>query len=103
MKLHIKRGDKVKVLSGKYRGHEGEVLVVFPKKYRAIVEGANFVMKHSRPSQEYPEGGIIKQEASIHLSNLMLIEGKEATRTGRIKNEDGKGWLRYSKNTGEIV
>jgi len=103
MKLHIKKGDTVRVLSGKDRGQQGRVLVVFPQKQKAIVEGINMVYKHRRPDQQNPQGEIVEQEAPIHISNLMLLAGGEPTRTGRVKNEDGKGWLRVSKKTGEIV
>ncbi len=102
-KLHIKKGDTVRVLCGKDRGATGRVLLVFPDKYRAIVEGVNMVRKHVKPNQQSPQGGIVEQEASIHLSNLMLMEGNTPTRTGRMKNEEGKGWVRYSKNTGNPV
>lgn len=104
-KLHIKKGDTVRILSGKDRGKEGQVLVVYPAKSRAIVEGINMVQKHMRPNQQYPEGGIISQEAPIHVSNLMLIDPKtkQPTRVGRVKNENGKGWVRIAKKSGEIV
>jgi large subunit ribosomal protein L24 len=103
MKLHIRKGDKVKVLSGKDRGKEGEVLVVYPNKQRAIVEGVNIVRKAIRPDQNNPNGGVVDQEASIHISNLMLLEGGTPVRTGRLKNEKGKGWVRVSKKTGKSV
>lgn len=103
MKLHIRKGDKVRVLSGKDRGKEGEVLVVYPHKQRAIVEGVNIVRKAIRPDQTNPNGGIVDQEASIHISNLMLLEGGNPVRTGRQKNEKGKGWVRVSKKTGKSV
>ncbi|MEO0467982.1 MAG: 50S ribosomal protein L24 [Bacteroidota bacterium] len=104
-KLHIKRGDTVRILSGADRGNEGKVLVVFPEKERAIVEGINIVSKHVRPSQDNPNGGIIQQEAPIHISNLMVIDpgSKEPTRIGRRKSEDGKGWVRYSKKSGNEI
>lgn len=104
-KLHIKRDDIVRVLSGKDRGSEGRVLRVFPQKERAIVEGVNLVSKHMRPTQENPNGGIIEQEAPIHISNLMLIDPstKEPTRVGRVRNENGKGWVRVGKKSGETI
>lgn len=102
-KLHIKKGDTVRVLSGKDRGREGRVLVVFPATQKAIVEGINIVYKHRRPDQQNPQGEIVEQEAGIHISKLMLVANGEPTRTGRVKNEDGKGWIRISKKTGEIV
>lgn len=104
-KLHIKKDDVVRVLSGKYRGKEGRVLRVFPVDNKAIVEGVGIVYRHTRPNQQNPDGGIIEQEAPVHISNLMLIDPstKQPTRVGRAKNEDGKGWVRVSKKSGEII
>jgi large subunit ribosomal protein L24 len=102
-KMHIRKGDTVRVLCGQDRGEEGRVLRVFPKKGTAIVEGIRLVSKHMRPSQENPNGGIVQKEAPIQVSNLMLVEGGTPTRTGRKKSETGIGWERYSKNTGEII
>ncbi len=103
MKLHIKKGDTVKILTGADKGKTGTVLRVFPKEQRAIVEGMKLVSKHMRPNQQNPDGGIIQQEAPIHISNLMLVDPKtkEATRVGRKKAE--KGWVRYGKKSGEII
>jgi len=103
-KFHIKSGDTVKVLSGNSRGTVGKVLKVNRKKYRAIVEGVNMITKHTKASSEETEGGIIKQEGTIHISNLILIDPAtdSPTRTGKKKNEDGK-LVRYSKKTGEII
>lgn len=105
VKVHVKREDVIRVLSGKDRGKEGRVLVVFPSDQRAIVEGVNLVSKHVKPSQENPNGGIIEQEAPIHISKLMLIDPstKQPTRIGRQRNEDGKGWVRVSKKSGTII
>ncbi len=103
-KFHIKKGDTVKVISGNSKGKTGTVLTVNTEKYRAIVEGTNMITKHVKPSATSPNGGIEKREASIHLSNLMLVDPAtgEATRIGR--KEDDKGKLqRYSKKTGEII
>ncbi|MEZ4825847.1 MAG: 50S ribosomal protein L24 [Bacteroidia bacterium] len=103
-KLHIKKGDNVRVLSGADRGMEGRVLRVFPKDQKAIVEGIRMVKKHIKPSQQYPNGGIIDQEAPIHISNLMVIDPglKKPSRTGRKLNEDGK-LVRYAKKSGEVI
>ncbi len=103
-KLHIKKGDMVMVISGEDKGYQGKVLEVFPKQYKAIVEGANMVSKHTKPNAQHTEGGIIKQEAPIHLSNLMLIDPKEgkATRIGRKFNKDGK-LVRFAKKSGEEI
>jgi len=103
-KLHIRKGDKVKVLSGNYKGKEGEVLEVNKAKYRAIVKGVNMVSKHIKPSASNPNGGIEKTEASIHISNLMLIDPStgDATRVGRKADENGK-LVRYAKKSGEVI
>ena len=104
-KLHIKKGDTVRVLAGADRGKDGKVLRVFPQQQTAIVEGMKLVSKHMKPSQQNPDGGIIQQEAAIHISNLMLIDpsSKQPTRVGRKKEEGKKGWVRYSKKSGEII
>ncbi len=101
-KLHIKKGDKVMVISGANKGTTGEVQQVFPKTYRAIVEGVNIAKKHVKPVADQP-GGINDVEQSIHISNLLLVDPKsgEATRVGR--KSDGKKSVRYSKKTGEII
>ncbi len=102
-KLHIKKGDRVMVIAGNYKGQTGEVLEVFPKKNRAIVDNLNLVKKHQKPTQNNPEGGIIEMPSPIHISNLMLVDPKtgEPTRIGR-KEVDGK-LVRYSKKSGEII
>jgi large subunit ribosomal protein L24 len=99
-KLHIKKGDIVVVNTGNDKGKEARVLKVFPEKNRALVEGVNMISKHSKPTQENPQGGIIRKEAPIHISNLMPVcpETKQATRIGRKLNDDGK-LVRYSKKS----
>lgn len=103
-KLHIRRGDTVKVLAGDDRGKEGKVLEVNREKRRALVEGVNMMTKHTKPSAGKPEGGITKAESFIHVSNLMLIDpaSGKPTRVGRKLNDKGK-LQRYSKKTGEII
>lgn len=103
-KLHIRRGDTVKVLAGDDKGKEGKVLEVNREKRRALVEGVNMMTKHSKPSAGKPEGGITKVESFIHVSNLMLIDpaSGKPTRVGRKLNDKGK-LQRYSKKTGEII
>jgi large subunit ribosomal protein L24 len=103
-KLRIKKGDKVRVIAGNSKGKEGEVLRVFPEKNRAIVEGANVVTKHTKPSATNPNGGIEKKEAAIHISNLMLLDpaNGEPTRVGRKQDDNGK-LQRYSKKTGDFI
>lgn len=103
MKIHIKKGDTVKVLSGEDKGRTGKVLKVEVSKYRAFVEGVNMVLKHSKPSAKNPQGGIIKKEASVHISNLMVVDAKGvASRIGRRLNDKNK-LVRYSKKTGEEI
>ena len=101
-KLHIRRGDTVMVMAGDDKGKTGEVVQVFPDKMRAIVEGVNIVKKHVKATQT-EEGGITEMPASVHISNLAVVDPKtgEATRVGR-KNVDGKN-VRYSKKSGNII
>jgi large subunit ribosomal protein L24 len=103
-KLNIRKGDKVRVIAGDDKGKEGAVLEVLLEKRRAIVEGINIITKHEKPSAGKPEGGIKKTEASIHISNLQLIDpaSGKTTRVGRKLNEKGK-LQRYSKKTGELI
>ena len=103
-KLHIKKGDTVTVISGESKGQKGKVLEIFAEKQRAIIEGANMVSKHTKPNSENPQGGIVKQEAPIHISNLMVIDPStgDATRIGRKENDKGK-LVRYSKKSGEEI
>lgn len=91
-KLHIRKGDMVYVNSGDYKGTKGKVLAVFPKKQKALVEGVNIISKHTKPTQENPEGGVMKMEAPVHISNLMVADpaNDEPTRIGRKENQDGK-------------
>ena len=105
-KLHVKKGDTVRVLAGIDRGAEGKILRVFPDRQRVIVEGVNLRVKHQKPSQEFPNGGRLEQEVAIHVSNVMPLDSNgEPTRVGRKRIEDpetGKGrWVRYAKTTGE--
>jgi len=103
MKIHIKKGDTVSVLSGEDKGKTGKVLKVDREKYRAFVEGVNMVSKNTKPNAKTPQGGIIKKEAAVHISNLMLVDGKgNATRIGRRLNDKGK-LVRYSKKTEEEI
>jgi len=98
-KFHIHKGDTVKVTTGVDKGKQGKVIKVLTKKDRALVEGVNVVSKHIKPSPTNPQGGIVKTEASIHVSNLMVIDSKgEVTRIGRKRNDEGK-LVRYSKKS----
>ncbi len=102
-KLKIKKGDQVIVLAGRDKGRKGEVLRVLPKDNRALVQGVNMVKRHTRPTQ-MQAGGIIEREASIHISNLSLIDPKsgDATRVG-YKILDDQRKVRYSKRSGEVI
>lgn len=104
MKFHIKKGDLVKVISGNHKGEQGRILEILGEKSRALVESVNIVKRHTKPSAQYPEGGIIEKEGSIHISNLMLIDPKsgEPTRIGRQKDENGK-LVRVSKKSKEVI
>ena len=104
-KLHIKKGDTVKVLSGNSKGQEGKVIEVLIAKSRAIVEGVNMVSKHSKPHAANPQWGITKMEASIHISNIMVVDPKsgDATRIGRTLDDKTGKLVRYSKKSGEII
>jgi len=100
-KLKIKSGDTVRVLAGDHKNEEGKVVKVFPSKNRAIVEGVNMVSKHAKPSADNPQGGIIKKEASIHISNLGLIENGATVRVGYKVEGDKK--VRVSKKTDKAI
>lgn len=103
MAAKIKKGDQVVVLSGRSKGTKGEVLQVMPRKKRAFVQGVNMVKRHKRPSPSDP-GGIVSQEAAIHLSNIALVDPKtgEATRVGFKVMDDGRK-VRFAKKSGEVI
>ena len=96
----IKKEMTVKVVSGAHKGSEGKVLFVSPKKQRVIVEGINFIKKSTRPSQENPNGGIVEKEASIHVSNVMVLQNGKISRIGYKVLEDGSK-VRIFKKTNE--
>jgi large subunit ribosomal protein L24 len=100
-KLKIKTGDTVKVIAGDHKGEEGKIVKVFITKKRAIVEGVNMVSKHTKPSADNPQGGIVKKEASLHISNLMLVENGVATKVGYKMDGDKK--VRFSKKSKEVI
>jgi large subunit ribosomal protein L24 len=103
-KLKIRKGDLVKVIAGDSKGTQGKIIEVILANGRAIVEGANMVSKHTKPNAATPNGGIIKKEAPIHISNLMLVDPKsgKATRVGRKLNDAGK-LVRVAKKSGEEI
>ncbi len=98
-KLKLKKGDTVKVISGESRGQEGKIVSIDTKKERAIVEGVNMISKHTKPSAKNANGGIVKQEGSIHISNLMFLEGGKTVRIGRKLNEKTGKLERISTKT----
>ena len=102
--LHIKKDDTVYVLAGDDKGKTGRVLSVLAKENKAIVEGVNMVSKSTKPNAKTPQGGIIKREAPIHISNLAVVDPKtkKPTRVGFRVNEDGKK-VRYAKKSGEEI
>lgn len=102
-KLKIKTGDLVRVIAGDNKGQEGKVQKVFIEKNKAIVEGVNLVTKHNKPSAASPQGGIVKKEAALHISNLALIDAKtgETTRVGYRVEGDKK--VRFSKKSNEVI
>lgn len=101
--MRIKKGDKVKVITGAYKGTIGEVTKAFPKEDKVIVEGVNMVKKHLRPTQQNPDGGIVEKETKIHVSNVMLYDEK-AKQASRVKYEmeDGKKVRVYKKSGAEV-
>ena len=102
-KIHIKKDDKVIVLAGDDKGKTGKVLKVLVAKNRAIVEGVNIVSKSTKPSAKHPQGGIIKQEAPIHISNLSLIDPKRGKPTRISVKHEGKNVVRIAKKSGEEI
>lgn len=106
MKLHVKKGDLVRVIAGNYRGYEGKILKVYPKKERVIVEGVNLRYSHEQRSQQNQQGGRVEKERPIHVSNVMPLDSSGTpTRVGRKRIEDPETdngyWVRYAKTTGE--
>jgi len=103
-KFHIKKGDAVVVISGEYKGQKGKVLEVLREKERAIVEGVNMVKKHTKPNATHPQGGIIEQEAAIHISNLLIADPKDGkpSKIGRKLNDKNK-LVRFAKKSGEEI
>ena len=101
-KLHIKKGDSVKVLSGDDKNKTGKVIKVLLKDRRALVEGVNLVTKHKKPDANNPNGSIIKLEAPLHVCKLQLLAAGKPTRIGRKRNDLGK-LQRYAKTTGDFI
>ncbi|MCB9015697.1 MAG: 50S ribosomal protein L24 [Lentimicrobiaceae bacterium] len=103
-KLNIKKSDTVKVIAGDSKGKQGKVLELDVVKQRAIVEGVNLVSKHTKPNAKNAQGGIVKQEAGIHISNLMVVDNSgKPTRVGRKIDTKTNKSVRYSKKSGEVI
>lgn len=100
--MHVKKGMLVKIISGNHKGMEGKILNVFPDKNRVIVEGVNFRKRASRPTQENPSGGFVEREASLHISNVMVLNNGTPTRIGYKILDDGTK-IRISKKTEEEI
>ena len=101
--MHIKKNDTVVVLAGEDKGKTGKVLKVLVEKNRAIVEGVNIITKSAKPSAKHPQGGFIKQEAPIHISNLSLIDPKSGKPTRIAIKREGKNVVRIAKKSGEEI
>ena len=104
-KIKIIKNDMVIVTTGNSKGVKGKVIKVYPKENKAMVDGANLISKHTKPNAANPQGGIIKQEAKIHISNLMLIDPKSGkpTKVGRTRDEKTGKLVRVAKKTGEVI
>lgn len=106
-KLHVKKGDDVRVIAGNEKGREGRVLMVYPQQDKVLVEGINMRIHHEKPSAQNQQGGRIEREAPIHVSNVMVIDPTtgEPTRIGRkrLDEEGGGRWVRYAKSSGEVL
>jgi len=102
-KLKVKSGDVVKVIAGDHKGEEGKIVTILRDKNKAIVEGINLVSKHTKPSAKSPQGGILKKEAPIHISNLSLLDpkSKKVTKVGFKKEGDKK--VRFSKKSNQVL
>ncbi|MFM9332344.1 MULTISPECIES: 50S ribosomal protein L24 [Paenibacillus] len=103
-KLHVKKDDTVIVITGKDKGKKGRIIAAYPRENRVLVEGVNMVKKHSKPTQQNPQGGILDQEAPIHVSNVMLVDPKtnKPTRVGYKVLENGQK-VRVAKKSGEVI
>lgn len=102
-KLKLKKGDTVKVIAGEAKGSTGVIIAIYPSTNKAKVEGVNMISKHSKPSAKNPNGGIVKMEAPIHISNLMLVVNGTPTRVGRKLNEKSGKIERIAKKTKEVI
>ncbi|MHB8261478.1 MAG: 50S ribosomal protein L24 [Bacteroidia bacterium] len=102
-KYKLKKGDLVRVISGESKGQEGKILEIDTKKDRILIEGANLISKHTKPSAKNTNGGIVKQEGSVHISNVMFVEEGKTVRVGRKAADKTSKLVRYSKKTKEVI
>jgi len=102
-KFKLKKGDLVRVISGESKGQEGKILEINTTKDRILVEGANMISKHTKPNAKNTNGGIVKQEGSMHISNVMLVEDGKTVRIGRQADEKTGKLVRISKKTKEVI
>jgi large subunit ribosomal protein L24 len=102
-KFKLKKGDLVRVISGESKGQEGKILEINTTKDRVLVEGANMISKHTKPNAKNTNGGIVKQEGSVHISNVMLVEDGKTVRVGRQADEKTGKLVRISKKTKEVI
>ena len=104
MRLKIKKGDRVVVISGRDKGKVGEVIKMYPREMRAVVQGVHRVKRHTRPTQADPQGGIVEKEGTIHISNIAHVDPKsgKATRVGFKSLKDGSK-VRFAKKSGEVI
>jgi large subunit ribosomal protein L24 len=102
-KYKLKKGDLVRVISGESKGQEGKILEINTTKDRVLVEGANMISKHTKPNAKNTNGGIVKQEGSLHISNVMLVEDGKTVRIGRHADEKTGKLIRISKKTKEVI
>lgn len=102
-KLKIKSGDIVRVIAGDHKGSEGKVVRVYREKNKAVVEGVNMVSKHTKPSAKNPQGGIVKKEAPIHVSNLALVDAKAKATTKVGFRIEGDKKVRFSKKSNQVI
>ena len=101
--MKIKKGDTVRVISGDAKGQEGKIVSIDRESFRAIVEGVNMVSKHTKPTSANPQGGIVKKEASMNISNLMLVINGKTTKVGRKLDTKTNKIVRFAKKSGEVI
>lgn len=102
-KYKLKKGDTVRIISGEAKGQEGKILEINTKKDRVLVEGVNMISKHTKPNAKSPQGGIVKQEGSVHISNVMYVENGKTVRVGKKADEKSGKLVRHSRKSKEVI